>query len=232
MTAAQLGSILNYPKSSLNVLLKSLTAQGYLSFDDYDVSYFPTLKITQIGEWLPMILLGSESLLPMLEDLRDRTGETVAISIASGLHMQVVRVLAGTKPIALQLTEGHLFPMFGTAVGTAYLATMADDAIAALAKRVETGKSRPPAIDLDAIRDAVARARQLGYATAYDNGLADVGAIAAAFRAKEHGQRLVIGVGGLSSRIQANKVGIVRDLQRWTRATGMKPALQLARAAA
>jgi DNA-binding IclR family transcriptional regulator len=82
MNASQLHLELGYPKSSLSGLLKSLIRTGYLVTTGSAQEYFPTLKLTRLGEWVPSALLGSESLLPTLEWLRDETGEAVTQTIA------------------------------------------------------------------------------------------------------------------------------------------------------
>lgn len=41
LSASEIGRLLDYPKSSTNVLLKYLTNLGYLSFDPDTMHYFP-----------------------------------------------------------------------------------------------------------------------------------------------------------------------------------------------
>lgn len=217
MTAAELGAFLPYPKSSLNVLLKSLVAQGYLSFHASDLSYFPTLRLTQLGDWIPPALFGSNALLENLETLRDRTNETVTLTMPAGLQMRVLRVLLGRHPIALQLSEGYLFPIFTTGVGLAYLSTLPEEAVQALIKRAAEQKlpSGPPSAR--AILAEVAEVRSRGFAAAYDRVLADTGAIAMPIVSPELGETLVVAVAGLGKRIKESEPAIVRHLKRWTR---------------
>ena len=49
---------LNYPASSATVLLKNLTAMGYLSYDRAARTYFPTLKVAALGDWISHELFG------------------------------------------------------------------------------------------------------------------------------------------------------------------------------
>ena len=217
LTAAQLGTLLGYPKSSTNVLLKSLTTQGYLAYEPREASYFPTLKLTHLGDWLPGSLFGSDLLLPMLETLRDSTGETVTLTMATGLHMRCLRALIGRHPIALQLDEGFLFPVFDTAIGNAYLSTLADDMILTLLQRRNAQVPRSQsiaAVDLTATIDQV---RAQGYSAAYDKVVADAGAIAAPLKSSQFGETLIVAVAGLNSRIAKNEQRIVRELKRLIR---------------
>jgi DNA-binding IclR family transcriptional regulator len=216
MTATEVGDVLGYPKSSMNVLLKSLVAQGYLSVEQDRLTYFPTLRLTQLGDWIPSALFGSDALVNTLETLRDRTHETVTLTMATGLHMRVLRVLLGKHPIALQMAEGYEFPIFGTAIGTAYMSTLSDAGLDALLRRGQDQLGGRGGFDPVATRTAVEAARIDGYAAAYDAVLADTGAIAVPLVSPELGEALVVAVAGLHQRIKRHEPTILRELRRWT----------------
>lgn len=214
LSSAQLGAALGYPKSSLSVLIRSLVAQGFLSSIGTGGEYFPTMKVTRLGDWIPAILLGSESFLPILEGLRDSTGETVTLTIASGNSMRVIHALIGTHPISLRIEEGVNFPIIGTAVGTMYLATQTDavieralDAWAAHSTPAER-KRRPQ------LREQIEAARASGFARAYDAVIADTGAIAMAAQARYWSEPLILAVAGLNLRIHKREAAIMRAMQK------------------
>lgn len=217
MTATEIGDILGYPKSSMNVLLKSLVAQGYLSCHPQDITYFPTLRLTQLGDWIPAALFGSDALVNTLEGLRDRTNETVTLTMATGMTMRVLRVLLGKHPIALQLSEGYVFPIVGTAVGSAYLSSLGPDALEAFLKRYADQAPRTARPDLAGVRARVEAARTAGYVAAYDAVLDDTGAIAVPLVSADLAETLVVAVAGLGARIKRHEAGIVRELMKWTR---------------
>ncbi len=214
LTAAQMGGLLDYPRSSLNVLLKSLVTQGYLSFDAHDQSYFPTLKVTHLGDWVPGALLNSGSAQPLLRDLRNATRETVTLTMATGLHMRCLVAIMGTHQIGLQLDEGTQFPMFGSGVGTAYLSTQTDDVIASLYRRAKSIVPRGRLPDLGLIMDEVAATRHDGYCRIYDAVVPDAGVVAMPLSVAEYGETLVIAVAGLSHRIKANEPAIAKALSK------------------
>jgi DNA-binding IclR family transcriptional regulator len=213
LSSAQIGAVLGYPKSSLSVLLKSLVAQGYLSNGDGDQDYFPTLKLARLGDWLPTALLGSKTLLPTLEKLRDTTGETVTLTTAIDLQMRCLHALIGTQPIALQIAEGTTFPIIDTAIGTMYLATQPDETAKRLfdawvAHGHGSKRSWP------ALQRRVATARTDGHVAAYDAVLPDTGAIAMPIRAGLEDEVLIVGVAGLSRRIAEREGDIVKTMRR------------------
>jgi DNA-binding IclR family transcriptional regulator len=223
LTATQLGGLLGYPKSSMNVLLKSLTAQGYLAYEPGDASYFPTLKLTHLGDWLPSVLFGSDVLLPMLAALRDATDETVTLTMATGLHMRCLRVLIGRHPIALQLDEGILFPIFDTAVGNAYLSTLSDQVIASLLQRRNAQMPRGKQLLLPQVLADIEAVRAKGYSAAFEKVVPDAGAVAVPLHSSQFGETLVVAVAGLNSRVAKNEPRIIRELKRLTRTVERAP---------
>lgn len=214
LTLTQVGQLVDWPKSSLNVLLKSMVSQGYLSYRPTDSSYLPTLKLTALGDWIPGALFQADAL-PMLQRLRDETGETVTLTVPSGSRMRCLQVLPGTHRIALQLDENTTFPIFGTAVGTAYLAHLPPDIFEALMKRAaSSSRFAVSAETLAEAREMVMAARANGYAAAYDRVTPDAGAIAIALEEPTSGETLVVAVAGLSGRIKAAEPNIAEALRR------------------
>ncbi|MBL0923629.1 MAG: helix-turn-helix domain-containing protein [Sphingomonadaceae bacterium] len=214
MTASQLGQMLGYPKSSMSGLLKSLVAQGYLASVGRELEYFPTLKLARLGDWIPAALLGSEAVIPLLQQLRNETGETVTLTIASDLHMRCVHAIIGTHPISLQVEEGISFPMMGTAIGTMYLAASNDATVEELFERWTKHHPGQPEPGFDAIRSAIAECRETGFSCAFDAVLPDTGAIATSLRTPEGTEPLIVAVAGLNRRISENRDAIQNAMQR------------------
>jgi DNA-binding IclR family transcriptional regulator len=213
MNSAQLGTALGYPKSSLSVLLKSLVAQGYLANGNGDQDYFPTLKLARLGEWIPAALLGSDALLPMLAKLRDQTGETVTLTMATDLHMRCLHALIGTHPISLQVEDGVSLPMVGTAIGTMYLATRDDKYVSELLSRwakQHPGQSKATMIKL---RADIAEARAHKVACAYDIVLPDTGAVAMPITPSDGSEALIVAVAGLNHRIHQKETSIIQAMR-------------------
>ncbi len=213
LSAAQLGSILDYPKSSLGVLLKSLVSQGYLSFNPVDLTYFPTARVTYLGDWLPAMMGSSKETLSELQRLRDRTGETVTLTTPAGSEMRVLQVLVGTAPIALQVDDKTVFAMTGTAVGTAFLSTLDEPSLLRLLGRLASARTRRNPLNIENEAAEVARVRDLGYAAVYDGVLQDTGAIAMPLKIQNSPEFFVLAVAGLSRRIKADESRFVEDLR-------------------
>ena len=194
-------------------MLKSLVSQGYLSFNPVDLAYFPTSRVTYLGDWLPAMMVGSEQTLGELERLRGRTGETITLTTPAGNEMRVLHALVGTAPIALQLDSKTAFSMIGTAVGLAFLSTLDDAALRRTLARLAADRSRRDPLDLEAQTAEVLQARAQGYAAAYDRVLPDVGAIAMPLRIAGSPEALVLTVAGLSRRIHQEEARLIDELR-------------------
>ncbi len=202
LTATDIGAALDYPKSSANLLLHTLVEGGWLSLETETMRYFPTLRVTGLGDWLPAKLFGGDLTDAIVQELWRETQETTTLSIPNGVQMEFVRVHGGTFPISLNLPAGTQVPMFGTAVGSAFLQTHSDDAIDRLFHRaVEDEALTDPERSFDSYLAEIRQARKRGYAVAYDALLSDTGAIGVCLFAGGLDHAVVLGVGGLSSRI-------------------------------
>ena len=117
--------------------------------------------------------------------------------------------------LSLRVSEGFMAPIFGTAVGAAYLSTISDEAIQGLYERAaKRGALKERAVSLKAVMVDVVAARKIGCARGYDRILPDTGAIAAPLKTHAHDQHLVVGIGGLSARIRRSEDNIIQSLKR------------------
>lgn len=214
LSASEVGRILDYPKSSTNVLLKYLTHLGYLSFDQDTMHYFPSLRVTSLGAWIPAALYGIGDAASMLQEVHDVTSETVTLSTRAGQSMRFIRVLPGSHFIALKMDEGTVAPLFGTSVGAAFLATRPPAEVKRLAEAARAmARTRAARQAIDGTLQSLAQVRRAGYSITYASLFPDTGAVSMALPSTSDGNVLVMGVGGLSERIRRNERAIVRAMR-------------------
>lgn len=214
LTCMQVTRRLGYPKSSANVLLKSLVTLGYLTVEPDTLRYFPSLRITYLGDWISPALIDTRAADSLLEQLHELTGETVTLSMRNGKVMQFVKVLPGKFPISLNIKRGFTVPIFGTSVGAAYLSTLSKTAMDELYYRSRKAADEPAGgAEYQNLCAEVARVRNTGYANLYNRVLPDTGAIAMPLHDRHLEQNLIIGVGGLATRIHKMEHEIVRFIK-------------------
>ena len=214
LTAAEIGHALGYPKSSTNALLKSLVMLGYLVLDPRSLRYFPSISVTALGDWIPATLLASRDALAVVNEVHAATQETVTLSVLSDLSVSFLKVLPGTFPISLSMTEGFVAPLFTTSVGLAILSQLDDEEITALMVRYNIrSRRRNDRVEIEELLHEVAGIRERGYAVRYDAVFPDTAAIGVPFPSPMPGFPLALGVGGLRDRIRRNEQAIQRAIQ-------------------
>jgi hypothetical protein len=72
---------LGAPQSSTSKLLGSLARRGYLEYDAATHTYFPTLRVTMLGNWLHERWFESRSLMAVASELRSEFGTSVILGV-------------------------------------------------------------------------------------------------------------------------------------------------------
>lgn len=129
---------LRYPQSSTSVLLRSLVAMGYLQRDRYKRTYFPTRRVSLLGNWVDPALVQHGALLDIAEELARASLQTVVMATANGLHAQYIyKFRSGlASGEAQSLSIGTLRPIASTAVGRALLSSYDDNHVAKVLRRI------------------------------------------------------------------------------------------------
>ncbi|MES2987369.1 MAG: helix-turn-helix domain-containing protein, partial [Pseudomonadota bacterium] len=108
---------LGYPISSAAALLKSLVNIGYLEYDKQHRNYLPTMKIAMLGSWVPEELFGRTSILPIMNQVRDFSGESVCLGTRSDLYAQYVHVVHSEAPLRYLVPPGAIRPLARSGFG-------------------------------------------------------------------------------------------------------------------
>ena len=108
---------LDYPVSSGAAMLKSLVSLGYLEYDRKTQIYLPTMRIAVLGRWVSEQLFSEIKMLPLMEDLRARTRETVIVGTQSDMSAQYVHVLGSNQTLSYSAEPGSLRPLARCVVG-------------------------------------------------------------------------------------------------------------------
>jgi DNA-binding IclR family transcriptional regulator len=209
MAAIEIAKRLDYPPSSTAALLKSMVRLGYLSFERTDRSYFPTIRVAIISEYLHGALFGQGRLMALMGDLHSQIGETIILGIRNDLDAQYVHSIPGIYPIMLNVPPGTLRPLCRSGMGWALLSTCEDSEIRAIAERVNaSGTDRP--VDPDELMGIIQEVRVIGYARSYGTFIAGSGIIAMPLPTTSGDRLVAVGAGGPVDRLQAREREIVR----------------------
>jgi IclR family transcriptional regulator, acetate operon repressor len=154
----------------------------------------------EAGGWLPglgilelarPLLRGSlrTAVRPLMERLRDESGETAMLFVSSGSRQVVIDVAPSREPLRYELEIGRSFDLHRGAAGKAAMAAMNGEAVRALLDRAGLAP--------EARRSLVAEletVRTLGYATSTGERIAGASAVAAVVRDEAGRPRGVLGL--------------------------------------
>ena len=175
---ARLGEIsrrLDYPQSSASVLLKSLVTLGYLHFDPATKSYFPSPRLTLLGQWIAQGPFREGTLTRLMEELNRLTGHTICLGARNGLYSQYIHVIQGTTPLRFHLPPGTRRLLAWSSVGFCILSQVDPGDVEKLVRRTNAEAAPDQKqLSLAAVRTEIEGVRARGYV--FSRGLVTPGA--------------------------------------------------------
>lgn len=211
---SQIATELGYPLSSATVLLKTLVNLGYLNFDRRDRVYFPTPKVTSLGEWIPAALFGSGRVLEAMRDVHTATGEGVGLSTRNDIYIQYVQSLDSTHAIRFVIAEGTLRLITQSGIGWTLMSTLSDREIDNHVRRANIASGKSHRVTQQFILDRVHEIRRNGYCYAENIPFLGGATLAALLSLKIQNQPVVLSLGGALERMRDNHDRYLHALKR------------------
>jgi DNA-binding IclR family transcriptional regulator len=215
---SEIGVALGYPPSSATVLLKTLVGLGYLNFDRRRRVYFPTPKVTSLGDWIPKTLFGNGRLLEAMNDVHAATGEAVAIGTTNDVYLQYVKIIQSIHPLRFHVDEGTLRPLTQSALGWLLMSTMSEEKVDNIVRRANI--ATPDASNRVKLPEMMKRIRQIrgkGYCSAENVPIPGGATICVLLPTTIQNQPVALGLGGVAERIRQNSGRYLNVLQQAAR---------------
>jgi DNA-binding IclR family transcriptional regulator len=206
---------LEYPQSSCTVLLKTLVTLGYLNYDRRVRVYFPTPKVTSLGDWVPRALFGTSRVLDAMRDVHAATGETVSIGARNDVYLQYVQIIQSVHALRFHVDEGALRPLTQSAVGWTLLSTLPDEKIDNIVRRANIATEKPS--DRVAIPEMMRRIREIrakGYCYTENVPFLGGATLCMLLPIAIQNQPVALGLGGAAERIRLNHDRYLAVLKR------------------
>ncbi|MES2289086.1 MAG: helix-turn-helix domain-containing protein [Pseudomonadota bacterium] len=198
-TVMEIADALGYPQSSTSALLRSLVSLGYLNYDAFARTYITSSRVALLGSWVNSDFFAEGTIISMMKELNERTGDTVVLAVRNGLHIQYIHVIQATSPARLHMTLGTVRPIAASGAGFAFLSTMTDNEITRLVMRINAeAEEGQELIKVRDLLEEIAVIRRKGYAFTCDMVTRGGGIIAAPLPRISGQQRMVVGIGGIS----------------------------------
>lgn len=202
---SEISTVLGYPQSSTTVLLKTLVSMGYLNFNRTERLYFPTLKVTDLGSWVPKKIFSSESILNVLQEIHEETGETVSITTKNDIYVQYNKIIQSIHALRYHVNESELRPLTQSSAGWMLMSTMNDKALDNTIRRANMITQKDGIrVDIKEMIERIHKIKEQGYSCAGNLPFKGAGTISVLTPITIHGQPVAIGIGGEVERIKQN----------------------------
>lgn len=177
---ADLARALDLPKSSAQRALRTLDTAGWIRPAGGEVTrWVLTTKALQVGRRATGELSLRDVAVPLMEELRRRTDETVHLTVPDGDKVVLIERLETSKAVRIILALGIHLPIHASANGKAVLAASAPEVIERQLAPALEEFTEATVTDRDVLRAELARIRERGYATNSGEWRSDVSAVAA-----------------------------------------------------
>ncbi|BAW07256.1 IclR family transcriptional regulator [Nocardia seriolae] len=177
----ELARVLDLPKSTVQRALVTLDTAGWIRPAAGEVTrWVITTKALAVGGSAGGDLGLRGTALPVLEDLRRSTGETIHLTIPENGKMVLIERLETGKPVRTSMALGHALPMHASANGKAVLAFTPPDDLRSLLRDDLPRYTDTTITDPESLRAELNHIRAQGFAVNHGEWRSDVGAVAAA----------------------------------------------------
>ncbi|WP_040261626.1 IclR family transcriptional regulator [Pseudomonas massiliensis] len=206
LSLQSLAEALDLPKSAAHRLLTELTRLGYVRQNAENLRYLLTTRLVAQG-FRYLGHSGVDIVQPILDRLAEQTAELIRLGVVDGARLTWLAKAQGARSgLRYDPDMGREAPLFYTASGHAWLATLNDDQAMALveaqgiAPAEGFGPNAPRNTEQLLARLRLARAQ--GYAWVIESSAVGMSALAVAVRHPDSGATLgVLSVAGPTARL-------------------------------
>lgn len=178
---ADLARAMESPKSTVQRALLTLHTAGWIRpAGGTSTRWMVSTKALYVGRSATGELGLRDIAVPVMEELRRATDETVHLAVPEAGNIVLIERLETSKPVRIILPLGQNLPAHASANGKAVLAASSDEAVE---RHIADGLTRfteTSIVDPRLLRAALAEVRLRGYATNAGEWRSDVSAVAAA----------------------------------------------------
>lgn len=178
---SELARALDLPKSSVQRALRTLAAAGWIRPVGAEITRWAlTTKALHVGRQAAGDLSLRDAAVPVMEELRKKTEETVHLMVPEGNMTVLIERLETPKPVRIVIPLGGSSPIHASANGKAVLAASPREEVEEILRGGLTRYTDSTIVDPDELRAELAAVRSCGYATNKAEWRDDIAAVAAA----------------------------------------------------
>lgn len=174
-----LAQALDTTKSRIFRHLQTLVLHGYLVQDPETERYRIGPRMVGLGRRVSDDLDLVEVAMPILRDLRDALGHHTVVSELEESGLRVLATVPGRSSVEIMVRRGSLLPFHAAAQGKAALAFAPDDLLRRVLRSRLEMLTPHTIVGAAALEQELIRIRACGWATAYNESLVGLNALAA-----------------------------------------------------
>jgi DNA-binding IclR family transcriptional regulator len=207
LSLSELARLIESPVSSCHGLLRALQKSGYVFA--LNRRYYPTRRLYEVGAAIASHDPVVERLSPVLERLRDETGETIILGQQQDQQIIYLQVLHSPQIVRYTAPVGAIKPLPSSAIGKAFLGEMSDADLLALLDTLDLKAVTSSTItDREQLLIDIQWSRKRGYFITRGENVPDVMAIARVFPMSN--EMFALAVAGPMQRMEA-KVSAISE---------------------
>lgn len=213
---AEIAERLSFPQSSTSVLMNCLVELGFMDYLPDTRSFLPSPRVALLGTWLDKGPIRNGTLIRMLEEISQETGDTVIIAARNNIFSQYIHVLQARSAMRFHVPPGSRRLVVWSATGFALLVRCSEKEIRSLCTRTNSEATpAQPRVDINQVLDNVRKTRRKGYF--FSMGLVTPGAGSIAVPLPDgidgHDRALTVAVSGILDDIARREQTIVTLLK-------------------
>jgi len=201
---------LGMPTSSAAALLKTMAQMNYLSFESASRAYLPTLRLSQLGDWVTPASYEGGPIQEAVRRIGRKLGETILLGTMTDIYVEIVDILRAREPLQYFTHVGSRVLLVHSGLGWPLLGELRDDEIARIYRRTLRQKKMERGLSsLDRLRGGIEQVRRDGYCLSRGMVTRGVGVVGMMVPTPPNHRRLAIGIAGPQERIEKNLAKIL-----------------------
>lgn len=179
LTLTELSKRLDAPMSSCLGLIRTLVSRGYLYETGKRQGYYPTARLLHTAQRIAHNDPVLERMQPIMESLRDATGETVVFGQLQDNRVRYLDVCESANPVRYITTPGDLREPHINSIGRAILGMSSDEARNQVLDKLSFAPGAVhTAVSRETLESQLRQWREQGWYPNLGESLADLGGIA------------------------------------------------------
>ena len=202
LSASEIGSAVGLHRTVAHRLAGTLARRGYLHADG-NGRYRPGTAILALASLVTDVRSVAR---PFLEELAERTQETVQLALPSGRNVVFIDGLESPQALRVTSRTGRTLPAHTTSVGKAWLATLDQKQLRELYPDEQLPQSTPDTISTRSkLEEVLAEVRRTGHAINEGENAAGVGSVGVVVRDAGGHARAAMSVAAPLHRLTAER---------------------------